>query len=91
MLLPQEPCPKYDEIYNELLNNPAPDTDIYAFNEHNAYLYNYLTENTGEVSTAFWHGLKYGSWLLWEMRGIVSFFQQILGCDQFLPSWAAER
>lgn len=50
MLLPLEPCPKYDKIYNDLLYNPDPDTNIYAFNEQNEELYNYLSVNTGEVS-----------------------------------------
>lgn len=50
MLLPLKPCPKYDKIYNDLLYDPAPDTDIYAFNEQNGYLYDYLSANTGLVS-----------------------------------------
>lgn len=53
MLLPKKPCPKYDEIYNGLLYDPAPDTAIYAYNKQHAKMYEYLSVNTGEVSVNF--------------------------------------
>lgn len=43
------PCPKYDAMYNQLLTDPDPHTEFYAYNERLADLYAYLTENTGEV------------------------------------------
>lgn len=44
------PCPKYDALFNKLLTNPDPQTDLYRYNLRLARLYEYLTEKTGEVS-----------------------------------------
>lgn len=43
------PCPKYDAMYNKLLTDPDPQTEFYQYNRRLPVLYDYLTENTGEV------------------------------------------
>lgn len=42
-------CDLYDRIYQNLLNNPEPDTSIYKFNQNYSDLYEYLSEHIGMV------------------------------------------
>lgn len=43
-------CPRYDALYNKLVGDPDPDTDIYKYNQKIRPLYEYLRKHSGEVS-----------------------------------------
>lgn len=51
MISQDKPCPKYDKIFQEILNNPPPEIER-VYQKHDE-LYAYLMEHSGLVSVLF--------------------------------------